>query len=109
MRQLLCEECVTHDRRLREGSFIIFAATVEEPAEHARVVKGRAKPPTVEQRTIHIHADRQQTTQVMDSAFYNCDRCNGKIRPGDPVYALTVWIPARQSEPPRWEDAYLYA
>jgi hypothetical protein len=104
MRELLCAKCA---KGAANGVVVVFAGTPDEPAEHARVVSGRARTPTANQRTIRVFADGTESTHEMPRAFFNCDHCNGEITPGDRAWCRTIWIPSRQPEPPEWEHDYL--
>ena len=102
-RRLLCEAC---REQYTAGRYELLAAGPDGPAEWVRVVAGRAKAPTIEQRTIRINGVPYPPS-AEDLTHYACDHCNSNIRPGDPAWAVTIWIPRDHTEPPAWESAYL--
>ncbi len=111
MRQLHCDDCIKRpvfgNKPLHEGTYELLAADAltGEPAEWVRVIHGSARPPTLETRVMFING--QRVPMPLDA--YECDNCNAAIKAGDSAWCVTMWQPARQQEPPRWEDAYVAA
>ncbi len=99
MRHLNCAKCEPKEAGTR---MLYPMSPLGEPAEYERVTWGIAKPATQEQRTVRVNGD----PILMDIAAYNCDRCNGEIKPGDRCYGWTVWVQG-QREPYLWELEYM--
>lgn len=97
MRWLLCQNCLKN--HLPAGSRQILAQSREgEPAEYQRLTLGTAGQPKTEQRFMEVNGVRFP----MGLAFYNCDSCDGEIKPGDSCAGWTVWVEG-QAEPKPWE------
>lgn len=100
MRHILCAKCMegktpgtrqTHAR-----------SDIGEPAEFERVVAGIAKKPRQIQRMISVNG----VCSYLSLEFFNCDRCDGEIRPGDKAGAITAWTEATVLIA-EWEREYL--
>ena len=100
MRHLYCAPC--GERYPGEGRRELFARTAEEPAEHGRVVRGFARTPTPQQRTMFVDG----TPHPLAPGQFECDLCNVAITPGESAVAVTIWREDQQ-EPPAWEHDYV--
>lgn len=100
MRHLHCAKC---GARSTPGRRQAYAADVDGPAEWERIVRGRAKMPTPEQRDTNVNG----TPVPLTLEHFDCDLCGDPIRPGDVATAITAWQPSRQQEPRYWEADYL--
>lgn len=99
MRQLLCIPC---GKTYRRGTYELYPPADHEPGEWVRVVDGIAGTPAPAQRRMSING----APLALAAGHYNCDFCNGQIRPGERVVAVTGWQPARGPEPGQWEAEY---
>ena len=105
MRHLLCEECgedTTANGPRKEGTRILYPASIEGPAEYERVVWGVARTPQLSQRVIYMNGAPQQLT----TDEYTCDRCGNSILPGAWCCAWSVWTDLRSVIEP-WEAEYM--
>jgi len=102
MRRVLCEECGSkYKSTLKELAYPRDPET-GEPAEYRRVLRGIAKSPSGDQRTIYVN----NVPHHLDDSHYDCDTCNKEIKPGDKAVCLTVWS-ERHETPLLWENEYL--
>lgn len=101
-RQLLCLDCA--ERKLPEGTRLITKASAEtgEPAEYARLVMGRARPPAPQNRWFSVNNKRFP----LSLAQWECDICGKAIYAGERCGCRSIWV---QGQPaiPAWEAEYL--
>jgi hypothetical protein len=101
MRDVLCIKCA--QKHLPTGTRQIYPrSALGEPAEFQRLVLGKAKQPTQENRYIAVDGVKD----LLDTSFWNCDTCNAEIRPGEPCACWSVWREDMQPIGP-WEDQYI--
>jgi hypothetical protein len=102
MRQVLCRNCGTKYPTSELKILLMPRSSIGEPAEYARVMKGLAKVPTKEQRTIHVN----DIPMPLENGHYNCDLCMTKIYPDDNATCVTIWVEGQQV-PNLWEHDFI--
>lgn len=100
-RYVLCAQC---GEGLPEGQWVVRTGLPGEN-EVERIRWGLARQPKVEQRTIAITTDGVREETVLPLTHFNCDGCNGEIKPGERCCARTFSTVSRPM--PEWEGEYL--
>jgi hypothetical protein len=103
MMKLLCEHCGAGKL---PGVWQRSKGSAIEPPEFERVIYGRAKQPTAEQRFIAVNGERHP----LPLTHYDCDECGGKILPGAICVAWSAWVVDRWGEDREvapWEHDFL--
>jgi len=96
MRHLCCMSCgSTTDSEAEE---------MEAEGFKTRIVLGIAKQPQDSQRIITVHTVSDIVETQLDPSYYNCDRCNAEIKPGDKCVAFTA---SRFGVLPDWEHEFM--
>lgn len=110
MRKLLCESCGADKRPGLYSRPAVYSGPDVGPGEVERVIRGRARKPTPEQRQVtftsfELPASRTEVAQL-DPSHYSCDLCGRDIAPGQVAVAWSAWEEGHPALP-AWEESFL--
>lgn len=100
-RQIICRAC--YEKRGPMHPEDVLAGW------NQRFVHGHAKKPAGHEIKIYTGGslDKLKLDKTIRPASLVCDHCNEQLPDGTGSVAITMWRPARESEPDDWEKKYL--